>query len=83
MYKHSIKSNLNYSTSFICQKSLIKVKVLIIPLSTLYAYRCLKGEYILGGRGGFRECPTVAYGCLKEGGPYIPGGRSRLWECRI
>ena len=21
----------------------------------------------MGGRGGFRECPTVAYGCLKEG----------------
>ena len=23
-------------------------------------YRCLKEEYILAGRGGFRECPTVA-----------------------
>ena len=26
-----------------------------------------RGVYILGGMGGFRECPTVAYGCLKEG----------------
>ena len=25
------------------------------------AYICLKGEYIMEGRGGFRECPTVAY----------------------
>ena len=30
-------------------------------------YGCLKGEYILGGRGGFRECPTVAY-IFWEGG---------------
>ena len=36
-------------------------------------YRRLKGEYILGGRGGFRECPTVAYGCLNEG-IFLEGG---------
>ena len=24
-------------------------------------YRCLKGEYILGGRVEFRECLTAAY----------------------
>ena len=35
--------------------------------SVTLAYRCLKEEYILGGWVGFRECPTVAYGCLKEG----------------
>ena len=37
-------------------------------------YRYLKEESILGGRGGFRECPTVTYGCLKEG---------IFWEGRV
>ena len=32
MHKHSIKSNLNFSTLLICPKSIIKVNVLIIPL---------------------------------------------------
>ena len=39
------------------------------------AYRCLKGEYILGGRGGFRECPRPqSHICLKEGIFWCEGG---------
>ena len=50
------------------------------------AYRYLKWEYIFWpGRVGFRECPTVAYGCLK-GGIFWEGGvdfGSVAYSCRI
>ena len=35
-YKHSMRPSLIFFTAFICPKLVIKVKVLIIPLFTIY-----------------------------------------------